>query len=242
MAAMIVCGPWPKQTAHPDEVGVAETLPLFPLQTVLFPGMVLPLHIFEPRYRKLFAARAEFDPIFGIVLTRSGREVGDQPEIHSVGTAATLLKAIRHDDGRVDLAVRGTSRFRVRSGDWDESYLTASVEWLPSAVSAESSARAAALAAQARSAFAAYLDALEQTAGQHFEAPTIDADATATAYAVCAMMPFGMAVRQRLLETEPPLQLLHELLAQLRKERELLLATGIGGPAVRHPGRRFSAN
>ena len=219
-----------------------DSLPLFPLATVLFPGMVLPLHIFEPRYRKMFAARIDDDPIFGIILTRSGREVGDQPEIHSVGTSATLLQAVRYDDGRVDLAVRGGRRFRVLEGHWDEGYLTASVEWLAEDQGNRSEAEAAQLAEKVREAFAAYLESLERTMGKQFEPPEIGGGPEEIGYAVCAMMPFGTAASQRLLETEPTAPLLHELVSMLRRERELLLATGIGGSAMSHPGRGFSAN
>ena len=220
----------------------SDTLPLFPLETVLFPGMVLPLHIFEPRYRKMFAARAESEPIFGVVLVRSGREVGDRPEIHPIGTGATLLRAMRHEDGRVDLAVRGGRRFRVRDGHWDEDFLTAAVEWLPDDDSAGSGADAALLAEQVRHAFATYLDVLAQTTGQRLEAPEIGGDPVEAAYAVCAMMPFGTAASQRLLEADPSLPLLHELLSLLRRERALFFATGVVGPAIGLPGRRFSAN
>lgn len=219
-----------------------ETLPLFPLQTVLFPGMLLPLHIFDPRYRKLFADRAECDPIFGIVLTRSGREVGDRAEVHAVGTGATLLDRIRYDDGRVDLAVRGGRRFRVLDGHWDEEYLTATVEWLPDERAEEGGDEADRLARQVQRAFAAYLEALGRTVGQRFEGPEIGGGPAAVAYAVCAMMPFGTADSQRLLEAEPAAPLLGELLWMLKRERELLLTTGIGGQADHHPGRGFSAN
>jgi len=55
--------------------------------------MLLPLHIFEERYRELMRDRQGSDPIFGVVLTRQGREVADTPEINGIGTAATLVAA-----------------------------------------------------------------------------------------------------------------------------------------------------
>ena len=106
-----------------------ERIPLFPLGVVLFPGMLLPLHLFEERYRRLMQVHQGNDPIFGVVLTRQGREVGDQPQVHEVGTAATLVAAGRYPDGRYDIVVRGGRRFRVEEGDWASSYLTASVSW-----------------------------------------------------------------------------------------------------------------
>ncbi len=56
---------------------MSNQVPLFPLATVLFPGMIVPLHIFEERYRRLIRERQGDDPIFGIVLTRRGNEAGD---------------------------------------------------------------------------------------------------------------------------------------------------------------------
>ncbi len=220
-----------------------DLLPLFPLGTVLFPGMVLPLHIFEQRYRKLFARHANDDPIFGVVLTQSGREVGDQPEVYSVGTAASLLKAVRYADGRVDLAVRGGRRFRLLAGHWDEGYLTGTIEWieqveLPKAAE-EQITRLAELVKQA---FSAYLDALERSADVRIERTELAGDPVTVAYGICAMMPFDTAQRQRLLEAASPAQLLEELLVTIRRDRELLMATGIGGAALDHPGSRFSAN
>jgi hypothetical protein len=190
----------------------------------------------------MFAARAEHDPIFGIVLTRTGREVFDQPEVHPVGTGATLLEAIRHEDGRVDLAVRGGKRFRVLGGEWDKGYLTAAIEWLSEDRGNRSDREAVRLAEEVRGAFVAYLEALERATGQRIAQPSIDGAPDEVAYAVCAMMPFGTAASQRLLEAEPGVPLLREVLSSVRKERDLLLATGIGGSVVNHPGQGFSAN
>lgn len=220
-----------------------ELLPLFPLGTVLFPGMALPLHIFEERYRTMFARRAGDDPMFGVVLTQSGREVGDQPDVHAVGTAASLIKAVRYVDGRVDLAVRGGRRFRMLGGHWDEGYLTGTIEWLADdAVSEPAGADAARLADRLSAAFGAYLAVLARIADVRVEQPELGLDPLTSAYAVAAMMPFDTAQRQRLLEAATPLPLLADLLAAIDRERELLLATGIGGAAFDHPGRRFSTN
>jgi uncharacterized protein len=225
-----------------SETLVPDTLPLFPLETVLFPGMVLPLHIFEPRYRKMFAHRSERDPIFGVVLTQSGREVGEQPKIFEVGTSTTLLSAIRHEDGLVELAVRGGRRFRVLDGHWDDGYFVARVEWLPDDEAEASSPEATRLAEHVHVAFGAYLDALEQMADLRIERAQIGGAPASVAYAFCSAMPLAAVDRQRLLQATSPIQLLEELLEILGRERALLLATGIGGAANSRPGRFFSAN
>jgi Lon protease-like protein len=109
-------------------------LPLFPLHTVLAPGVVLPLHVFEERYRLLVRRCLDASSPFGIVLIREGSEVlppdGESTElsIASVGTFAEIREASRYSDGRWDVQVVGTGRFDVLSVDTDaEPYLVANV-------------------------------------------------------------------------------------------------------------------
>ena len=91
-------------------------LPLFPLHTVLCPGVALPLHIFEPRYRAMVARCLEQGSPFGIVLIRDGREIGGGPtSIATVGTIAEIREAGKFSDGRYELLVVGTRRFRIES-------------------------------------------------------------------------------------------------------------------------------
>ena len=83
-------------------------LPLFPLGTVLFPGMPLPLRIFERRYLKMLADRREFEPAFGVVLIRGGREVGEIPQVSAIGTTASLDSLESRPDGTLE--IRGIGR------------------------------------------------------------------------------------------------------------------------------------
>jgi uncharacterized protein len=118
---------------------VTESVPLFPLgHTVLFPGMVLPLHVFEERYRELIrtlVARASGEPRrFGVVAIRQGWEVGADAvsALHPVGCAAELRRVSRYQDGRFDIVAEGSDRFRllaVHAGQ--RPYLVGDVEWLP---------------------------------------------------------------------------------------------------------------
>ena len=90
-------------------------LPLFPLNTVLCPGIALPLHIFEERYRALVRHCLETTSPFGVVLIREGREVGAGAiSFTAIGTIAEIRDAGRYDDGRYDLLVVGTRRFEIR--------------------------------------------------------------------------------------------------------------------------------
>ncbi|GAC1655678.1 MAG: hypothetical protein NVS9B1_09370 [Candidatus Dormibacteraceae bacterium] len=102
-------------------------LALFPLHTVLFPGGVLPLHIFEDRYRMLVREQREF----GVVLIKDGREVGVSPDVHRVGTVADRESLEEFPDGRFALMSRGGRRFRILEIGHDQPYLTATIEYLP---------------------------------------------------------------------------------------------------------------
>src|SRR5919106_2847003 len=108
--------------------GVAELLPLFPLNSVLFPEMLLPLHIFEPRYRLLVRRSMDQDRPFGLVLIRSGQDVGPPAEPYAVGTEARIMAFSPLSDGRSYIVVRGGRRFAVEQAVPDaEPYLVGHV-------------------------------------------------------------------------------------------------------------------
>jgi Lon protease-like protein len=118
------------------KVGDRAVIPVFPLGTVLVPGLVLPLHIFEPRYRQLvqdLLALPEDDRGFGVVAIREGREVGDDgvTALYDIGTLAVLRDVEPYTDGRYDLVSNGDARFRLHAlVDAGTPYLSAEVEWL----------------------------------------------------------------------------------------------------------------
>ncbi|MGE0859622.1 MAG: LON peptidase substrate-binding domain-containing protein [Gammaproteobacteria bacterium] len=91
----------------------SERLPLFPLQTVFYPGTLLPLRIFETRYLDMVSTSLRAGQPFGIVPIRRGREVGAPAEFHAMGTLATITSFDRGDDGLLQLVVEGGERFRV---------------------------------------------------------------------------------------------------------------------------------
>ncbi|GBD22486.1 Lon protease 2 [bacterium HR29] len=92
---------------------MAAELPLFPLRTVLFPGMVLPLQIFEQRYRVMLRELLESGGEFGVILIRSGPEVGGEAETFEIGTTARFDEVEETPDGRYLVSVRGRRRFRL---------------------------------------------------------------------------------------------------------------------------------
>ena len=141
-------------------------LPLFPLNTVLCPGIALPLHVFEDRYRALVRHCLETTSPFGIVLIREGREVGPPAvSFRGVGTIAEIRDAGRHEDGRFDLLVVGTRRFGIRRVvDAPKPYLVADVDILDETVA--DPAIAAQLAAVATRRFVTYLGLLQPRSGE----------------------------------------------------------------------------
>jgi Lon protease-like protein len=108
-----------------------ETLPLFPLNTVLFPGQLLPLHIFEPRYRQMIGECIQYGRAFGVVLIRSGEEVGEGAEPHEVGTTAHIVQVENAADNRMNILCVGNARFRTMQLLHDKPYLSGQIELWP---------------------------------------------------------------------------------------------------------------
>lgn len=103
---------------------------MFPLGTVVVPGMLVPLHVFEERYRRLVADCLAGDPTFGIVLIERGSEVGGGDVRTDVGTAVRIVRADALADGRYALAAVGLRRLRVESWLEDDPYPRAEVsDW-----------------------------------------------------------------------------------------------------------------
>ena len=146
-------------------------IPLFPLHTVLCPGIVLPLHIFEDRYRALTRHCLDTGAPFGVVLIREGREVGDGRSLAlaGVGALVEIREAGRYPDGRYDLLAAATGRFAIDAVDpAREPYLVADVTPLEDEVGDE--ARAERLAASAIRRFVRYLELMRAREGETTEA------------------------------------------------------------------------
>lgn len=105
-------------------------IPLFPLQVVLFPGGVLPLHIFEPRYREMIQYCLDTDSEFGVVLMNGGEETGEPVKSYRVGTATRILDVQHLPDGRMNLITAGEYRFEILDVQDELPYLVAQVRLL----------------------------------------------------------------------------------------------------------------
>lgn len=174
-------------------------LPMFPLGTVLLPSLVIPLHVFEERYRALVRHCIDGDGRFGVVLIARGSEVGGGDERTGVGTVARIVEAARFDDGRYAIAAVGERRVRVTRWLPDDPYPRAEVEPFddPSpSPSAPDDLRAVVVRLRRWLARAAEAGASVAPATSELS----DDDVVLASYQAVALAPIGPADRQRLLE------------------------------------------
>jgi Lon protease-like protein len=207
---------------------VTETVPLFPLShTVLFPGVLLPLHIFEERYRELvrtLVARSGGERRrFGVVAIRQGWEVGAEGvrALHEVGCAAELRRVSRYQDGRFDIVTEGSDRFRLLDVQDDaRPYLVGTVDWLPPDGPADPEAEL--LSRGVQGLFEDYLAAVaavQRTAVQPHELP---ADPSKLSYLVAASAVLTLEDRQALLAAPGAAKRLRMELRLLKRESTML--------------------
>ncbi len=203
---------------------MSELIPLFPLGSVLFPGALMPLHIFEPRYRILIRRCIERQRPFGIVLIRNGSEVGAGAEPYDVGTEAKIVAESPLPDGRSYIVARGERRFAVEGLIPDaEPYLMGRVRYLDET----EGDRAVDRASVAREALGAYLLAVvavtEDARGERALAADLrDAQPGDLAYRIAGSLAVDAPQQQRLLELETASARLHEETRILNRETELL--------------------
>ena len=222
---------------------MSETLPLFPLGTVLYPGLLLPLHIFEERYRQLvrdLLARPE-PQTFGVIAIREGRETGPDGvrALHEIGCTATLRQVKELDDGRYDIVTIGTQRFLLSSVDDSRPYLQAEVELLAETVGDETGAVLAARSVQ--DAFRTYLGALAERGVTQVSIPDLPDDPILLSYLVAASMVIDLRDKQALL-AEP--DALHRLVTErmLLSRETTMLRTLTATPAPDLRNSPYSSN
>ena len=180
---------------------MSETLPLFPLGTVLYPGLLLPLNIFEERYRELVRDLLDGpEPRrFGVIAIRKGRETGVDgiSALYQIGCVATVREVAEQDDGRYHLVTVGTQRFRLASLDKSRPYLQGEVDLLEEEVGDEA---AAGLAVQAvQRGFHGYVEALASRESVEVTVPELPDEPLLLSYLVAASMILDLSVRQDLL-------------------------------------------
>jgi len=200
-------------------------LPLFPLRLVLFPGQVLPLHIFEPRYRLMINHCIDEGLPFGVVLMREDspdwrRYDGDVALPHDVGTTAHIRQVERLADGRLNVITVGLHRFRVRQLHFDMPYLQGEVEIFPLA-------RASGLAMTddadaVRSLVTSYVELLSKVMDAEIDIDELPEDSRTLAYLAASALQIPWDDKQALLATPELPALLSAERLLLRKERMML--------------------
>ena len=193
------------------------TLPLFPLSLVLFPGMTLPLHIFEERYKRMIGLCLRENYDFGVVLAGAPLAVPGRCVTYPVGTTAHISGATRFPDGGMNLITTGERRFRVHSLDWEMEYCLARVEWLTEPVS-----DAALLRDRAVRQWNAFRRQIARMTGADYAAADLPTDPTAAAYELAASLPVDTIDKQRLLEATDTTARLREILRLTNREHGLL--------------------
>lgn len=220
---------------------------LFPLNTILVPGLVLPLHIFEPRYRlmvqELLEIPDEDEREFGVVSIRDGHDVTTLgiDALHPIGISAIMREVTPSEDGRYDIVTTGARRFTVKAVDTSSPLLSADVEWLPEPVPVES-AELSLLTKSTLSEFAAYRAALSGELNSNvsiFE--ELPKDPVVVGYLLTAAILLPTDERQALLGAETAESRLELVRTLLRRETSLIQHFG-ALPAIDLLTDDFSSN
>ncbi len=208
-------------------IRVTETLPLFPLGTVLLPGASLPLHIFEPRYRQLtidVVTGAVPSRQFGVVAVREGWAPDDHgmDGLHHVGCTAEVRDVRRLPDGRFDIVTRGSRRFKLLDIDADSKpYLLGTVDHLPDVETpADAGDLTRMLISSARAAHRRYCTTAWK-AGDWSE-PEADVEPGTLPHVLAADCLLPIDDRQSLLEQTSPTERLRMVRALMARETGLL--------------------
>jgi Lon protease-like protein len=205
----------------------SRELPLFPLNSVLFPSLPLPLHIFEERYKLMIGTCAVTDKQFGVCLIKAGVEVGGPAEPFEIGTIARIAEIERMPDGRMNLMTFGTERFRLLEITQREPYLIGQVVVLP----ADTETADSGLVTDVADRLLSYLGTVRQVKRLPHRDDLL-ADVDRLTYLVAATLNLSPHDRQNLLETDSTVARLRHVRTLLRRELEnaRLFGQAVTGP------------
>jgi uncharacterized protein len=208
---------------------VQVQLPIFPMNAVVFPGVTVPLHVFEDRYRALvhhlLAISEKPERLFGIVAIREGYEVGSHgvQSVHRVGCVVQMTSVDPYPDGRFDIEVVGRRRLRLDALDTSGSYLVGDVETVDEPRSDD--AEGVHEAQRTRETFEEYRRQLSELRGDDVLDGDLPRDPEHLSYSLAATCLLTLQERQALLEAESPLDRLvmlrHALLEEMRAMRAI---------------------
>ncbi len=198
-----------------------EILPLFPLNTVLFPGIPLSLHIFEERYKLMMDECLRTQGPFGVVLIRKGVEaLGPLAKPHTVGCSAQIIQVEHLDAGRMNITAVGMERFRIHSLYRDLPYLVGEVEEFPLQ---QAGAQGMKLAVDRLQPWVLrYLQTLAAAGDVQVAADDLPDDPLAMAYLAAYVLQVPQATKQELLSQAKASQLLNKIRRLYRQEIALL--------------------
>jgi Lon protease-like protein len=213
-------------------VVVDDELPMFPLNTVLFPGMTMELHVFEDRYRALvhhlLTIPDRSQRLFGVVAIREGYEVGSHgvQSLHRVGCVAQMTTVVPAEDGRFDIEIVGRDRFRLQAVDTSAAYLVGQVETMSDASDPSAGPRRTSEEAiRATETFAVYRDRLSELRGAEVLDVELPTDPVFLSYTLAATCLLTLRERQALLETgsadERLMMLRHAMREEMRAMRAI---------------------
>ena len=197
----------------------ARHLPIFPLNTVLFPGASLPLQIFEERYKLMMTHCLEGDSKFGVVLIRQGAEVGGPAEPHLTGTMAQIVQVNRVRGGRMFISVTGQQRFRITEITQRRPYMAALVQ--PLEDEADAPLPPSEMEA-VRDAVTAYYRLLIGIRGGWAQSARMPSEPGGLSYFIAGMLQIRPQEKQELLEQPSASRRLEAEMDLLRSETEQL--------------------
>ncbi|HSK98453.1 MAG TPA: LON peptidase substrate-binding domain-containing protein [Euzebyales bacterium] len=195
-------------------------LPLFPLHVVLFPGRPLPLHVFEPRYRRLLSDCLAGDRRFGVVAIRYGRAEHGSADVYGVGTVAEIVRVERLDDGRANIVTRGSERFRIERLLRNGPYLRARVTQLDEQSADPSLAPFTATLRAHLQAYLCAMGASDRIAGR------LPASPSQLAWLAACTAELHISEQQQLLEIDSLAERMRTTIRLLRREHHLLRRLG----------------
>jgi Lon protease-like protein len=216
---------------------MTETLPLVPLGSVLYPGLLLPLHIFEDRYQQLVRDLLDGpEPRrFGVIAIREGSETGANSvsALYEIGCTATVRRVSEREDGRFDLVTIGADRFRLTGLDYSRPYLQGEVDLLPEETGDETAANLAVQSVQ--EAFRTYVGALTTRGVTQVSVPQLPSEPISLSYLVAASIIADLQDRQVLLAEPNALRRLTAERSLLSRETLMLRAlTSTPAPELRY--------
>ena len=205
---------WDMASENPE---ITE-LPLFPLNLVLFPGMPLPLHIFEERYKAIVGDCMRYNQPFGVSLIRSGQEVGAPADPVTTGTTARVLRSEMQEQGRINIITKGEKRYEIVEITQQEPHVAAVVRFLDEPLGEGFSGISPELSEE----YTKLIQGLMTLSGGYTADVTIPEDPVELSYLIAANLDAPTPVRQELLEAPTAADRLNRLIPLLKRRNHAL--------------------